>query len=131
MEAMLMKYRGRNGEYLVMDTASNTLLLDSHAVRAICARNFGVGSRGVLVGSASDSRYEMKWFDPQGNASVLDEDARCVAERCRKDCKGAEGSMTGVRQGPTVGDGCAGMPYMTGKIFLTEKFITGNHLRMA
>ena len=125
MDAVLMKYTGRDGEYLVMDTGSNALKMDAHAARAICSRNFGVGSRGILVGNASGSWGEMVWFDPQGVRTELNEEARSVAERCAKDVKQVHPNWSAVRTGSGSG------PYLTGKIFLTEKFMASNHLGRA
>ena len=123
MDAVLMKYRSRDGEYLVLDTASNTLQLDAHAARTICSRNFGVGSMGALVGNASESADKMKWFDPQGVLTELSEDAKNVAKSCVRDAKRHCGNWSGT-------DSSTDAPYLMGKIFLTEKFIAGNHLCM-
>lgn len=125
MNAVLMKYTGRDGEYLVMDTGSNALKMDAHAARTICSRNFGVGSRGILVGNASGSVKEMEWFDPQGVRTELNEDAKSVAERCAKDVKQVHPNWSAAEAVSDSG------PYLTGKIFLTEKFMTSNHLCMA
>ena len=121
MDAVLMKYKSENGEYLVLDTASNNLQMDSHAVRAICSRNFGVGSMGVLVGNAKESAESMKWFDPQGALTEMSEDARKVAASCVRDVRHRRSNWMS-------GGGSGDAPYLMGKIFLTEKFIASNHL---
>ena len=123
MDAVLMKYRGRNGEYLVLDTSNNSLQLDAHAARTICSRNFGVGSMGVLVGNAAKSADEMKWFDPQGALTEMSEDAKSVAESCAQDVQRHCTNWSEPRSGGKA-------PYLMGKIFLTEKFIVSNHLCM-
>lgn len=121
MDAVLMKYKSRNGEYLVCDTGNNSLLVDAHAVRTICSRNFGVGSMGVLVGNVSDNTGEMKWFDPQGTLTEMDEDARNVARSCISDVRHHRANWSAAGNNGSA-------PYLTGKIFLTEKFIAANHL---
>lgn len=124
MTAMLMKYTTNSGEYLVMDTCSNSLQMDGHAARAICSRNFGVGSRGILVGNVSGNAQEMEWFDPQGVRTELNTEAMDVARCCVLDTRQAHSDWSAAG-GESAG---SHRPYLTGKIFLTEKFINSNHL---
>ena len=124
MDAVLMKYIGRNGEYLVFDTSKNTLQMDEHAVRTICSRNFGIGSMGVIAGDGLGIADNMKWFDPSGRLIEMDEDASGVARSFLEDVKQKRSNWS-------TSSGDAGMPYQTGKIFLTERFIDTNRLKIA
>ena len=124
MDAVLMKYTGRNGEYLVFDTSRNTIKLDEHAVRTICSRNFGIGSMGVISGDGFGINDDMKWFDPFGQLIEMDEDALGVARSFLDDVRQKKSDWS-------TSSGNDGMPYMTGKIFLTERFIDTNHLKIA
>jgi len=69
MEPVLLKYRNNDHDYLVYDINKNHTFLDSHAVRAICSYNCGLGSTGIVAGpyEGADGKMTMKFFTPDGS----------------------------------------------------------------
>jgi len=62
------KYHGLGNDYIVIDPKDITGGLSEEQVRAICHRNFGVGSDGILLGPCieADGRFRVKIFNPDG-----------------------------------------------------------------
>ena len=118
MDAVLMKYSSHNQDYLVLDTAKNQLALDGRTVRSICARNFGIGSLGILAGAATARGVmDLKMYQPDGRECRPGQEEQKVFSRYMLDA-GYLGT------GSAGDDGAAAM--MVGKIFLMEDFFTRN-----
>ena len=64
------KYHGLGNDYLVLDPARFPFHPSPEAVRAVCDRNFGVGSDGILLGplpgSGPQDRFSLRIFNPDG-----------------------------------------------------------------
>lgn len=66
----LFRYHGLGNDYLVADRKESSAWgkLTSKSTQLICSRHYGVGSDGILVGSASDgARAELRIFNPDGS----------------------------------------------------------------
>ncbi|MEN6411507.1 MAG: diaminopimelate epimerase [Veillonellales bacterium] len=62
------KYHGLGNDYIVIDPHQNNIELDTHAVKLICHRNFGVGSDGILYGpSIEGNNIHLRIFNPDGS----------------------------------------------------------------
>jgi len=63
------KYHALGNDYLVIDPDDLASPLTVEQVRAICHRNFGVGSDGILLGSATPkkTRFALRIFNPDGS----------------------------------------------------------------
>jgi len=68
-EADFRKYHGLGNDYLVLDPADFAAMPSAPAVRAICDRNRGVGSDGILWGPirAEGGRMALRIFNPDGS----------------------------------------------------------------
>ena len=76
MDPILLKYRGNDSEYLIYDSEKFHSCLHPKAVRSICARNFGLGTQGVMVGPVrKDGGLVMQIFSPDGEEKQMGEDA--------------------------------------------------------
>lgn len=62
------KYHGLGNDYLIIDPADQMVDLSPAAIQALCHRNFGVGSDGILLGpmltKAAD--FAVRIFNPDG-----------------------------------------------------------------
>lgn len=64
----LLKYHGLGNDYLVLDPNKNSVVLTKEKIKAICNRNFGVGSDGILYGPIfEDKKIKVKIFNPDGS----------------------------------------------------------------
>jgi len=63
------KYHALGNDYLVIDPQDLSAPLTAEQIQAICHRNFGVGSDGVLLGPAPSSRvrFALRIFNPDGS----------------------------------------------------------------
>ena len=69
------KYHGLGNDYLVIDPADFPFEPTPEAVRAICDRNLGVGSDGILLGPLVDPEGPtLRIFHPDALQGVPDDD---------------------------------------------------------
>jgi diaminopimelate epimerase len=63
------KYHALGNDYLVMDPQDWPLPLTPLQIKAICHRNFGVGSDGILLGPlpSDQARFALRIFNPDGS----------------------------------------------------------------
>jgi len=63
------KYHALGNDYLVIDPQDWPLPLTPLQIRAICHRNFGVGSDGILLGPlpSDQARFALRIFNPDGS----------------------------------------------------------------
>ncbi len=67
-ECDFRKYHGLGNDYLVIDPAFTPWLPDEDSVRAICDRNYGPGSDGILHGPLDDgSGLDLRIYNPDGS----------------------------------------------------------------
>ena len=64
-----VKYHALGNDYLVFDPSHCERMPDPHEIQAICHRNYGVGSDGILWGPIreSDGRFRVRIFNPDGS----------------------------------------------------------------
>ena len=66
-EPEFRKYHGLGNDYLVVDPGDVDFDPTPEAVRAVCDRNYGVGSDGILYGPLRDgSGLDLRIFNPDG-----------------------------------------------------------------
>lgn len=65
--ADFVKSHGLGNDYIVVDAARFPVSLTPERVRLFCHRHLGVGSDGVLEVSASDDRFFVKIWNPDGS----------------------------------------------------------------
>ena len=134
MDTVLFKYHGHGEDYLVYDTCINGERLDAKAVRAICARNFGLGALGILAGPVQEGNTAgVRMYRPDGSqadpsaseneifSSYL-KDAGYLGAEAAESFTGGEGgnreeSPSGLEEAKAVG-----------KLFLSDEFMKKNHL---
>src|SRR5881628_3440245 len=63
------KYHALGNDYLVVDPNEFTSPLSIPQIKAMCHRNFGVGSDGILYGPlpSSTARFALRIFNPDGS----------------------------------------------------------------
>lgn len=63
------KYHALGNDYIIIEPQELTSPLTSEQVKAICHRNFGVGSDGILLGPlpAQNARCALRIFNPDGS----------------------------------------------------------------
>lgn len=62
------KYHGLGNDYIVIDPNKNRLTLDKDTIVAICDRNKGVGSDGILYGPMVEGdQISLRIFNPDGS----------------------------------------------------------------
>ena len=113
MDTVLMKYRGRNEEYLVYDTVKFHDIMKARTIRAICSRNCGAGAAGIMVGPIREGgSLTMKVFSPDGEERPLEQEARNTGMSYLLDA------------GYIHSDGkYQSSAEAVGKVFLSEKFV--------
>jgi diaminopimelate epimerase len=67
LEADFVKSHGLGNDYIVVDAARFPVALTPERVRLVCNRNLGVGSDGILEVSASDDRFFVRIWNPDGS----------------------------------------------------------------
>lgn len=114
MTTVLFKYQSSVGDYLVCDLEKSHLVLDERAVRKICSRNFGIGSKGVVAGHAGGR--DMRVYRPDGTPETADKAALDVFTSYLADAGYRDQAASGAR------------PAFMGKVFLTDDFAARNEL---
>ena len=72
METVLFKYESLGNDYLICDTGKNDVNLSTRAIRSICARNFGVGSTGLVAGRlTSGNRGQIRMYSPLMKNTIM------------------------------------------------------------
>ena len=63
------KYHGLGNDYIVMDPSDQPLDLSASDIQAICHRNFGIGSDGILMGPIPTDKadFALRIFNPDGS----------------------------------------------------------------
>ncbi len=66
-ELVFKKYHGLGNDYLVYDCIKNDTRLTGSMIKAVCHRNFGLGSDGMLIGPVSENGIiGVRIFNPDG-----------------------------------------------------------------
>ena len=113
MDAVLVKYRGKDSEYLVYDSVKYSAGIQPRSVRSICSFNFGLSAAGVMVGPYKEGgSLVMKVYAPDGEEKPLEKDALAVCGRYLKDA--------GYLAEETGKYGSAGL---IGRVYLSEQFV--------
>ena len=70
MKVVLERYHGLGNDYVVFDPNKNEFELTKEAVAAICNRNAGLGSDGILEGPIlMEDGMHVKVWNPDGSIS--------------------------------------------------------------
>jgi len=67
LDADFVKSHGLGNDYIVVDAAHFGIALTPERVRLLCHRHLGLGSDGVLEVSATDDRFIVKIWNPDGS----------------------------------------------------------------
>ncbi|HEX7077244.1 MAG TPA: diaminopimelate epimerase [Candidatus Eisenbacteria bacterium] len=67
IDADFVKSHGLGNDYLVVDSARFPVPLTPERIRLLCHRHIGVGSDGILEVSASDDRFFVRIWNPDGS----------------------------------------------------------------
>ena len=69
MRLAFTKYHALGNDYLVIDPADLPAPLTAEQVRALCHRNFGVGSDGIFLGplASQNAKCALRIFNPDGS----------------------------------------------------------------
>lgn len=67
LEADFVRSHGLGNDYLVVDAARFPVPLTPERIRLICHRHLGVGSDGILEVRASDDRFFVRIWNPDGS----------------------------------------------------------------
>lgn len=137
MDTVLLKYHHSGNDYLVYDICKNSIELDERAIRTICARNFGIGSQGILAGPVgSGDKVGMKIYRPDGSEARVSRNAARIFMRYLKDAgyvkqqelvlHTEEGDIPAEEAGEADG----GDVEAVGKLFLSEGFVNRNHMKV-
>lgn len=68
-EIRFFKYHGLGNDYLVLDPEDCPSIGDRHWICAVCHRNYGLGSDGILYGPLKDAEadFGLRIFNPDGS----------------------------------------------------------------
>ena len=71
MQIVFTKYHALGNDYIVIDPKDLSAPLTTEQVKAICHRNFGVGSDGILLGPlpSTTAKCALKIYNPDGSTA--------------------------------------------------------------
>ncbi len=128
MNATILKYETGGLNYLIFDTERNELPLDARTIRTICARNFGLGSQGILTCRKEDGCFTgVCMYDPSGEERGDDPLAVDVFCRYLRDM-GEEEKARKLENRTGAERTAAEEASLVGRIYLTDDFARRNHL---
>jgi diaminopimelate epimerase len=87
MNISFNKYQGAGNDFIIIDNRNGEINPgDEKIINKLCDRRFGIGADGlILVSEASDSDFEMKYFNSDGKlGSMCGNGGRCVAHFTKK-----------------------------------------------
>lgn len=67
LDADFVKSHGLGNDYVVVDSARFGIPLTPERVRLLCHRHLGLGSDGILEVTATDDRFQVKIWNPDGS----------------------------------------------------------------
>jgi len=82
------KYQGAGNDFIIIDNRNGLFNpSDTKLINRLCDRRFGIGADGlILVSGHSDSDFEMKYFNSDGNlGSMCGNGGRCTAHFALKE----------------------------------------------
>lgn len=83
------KYHALGNDYIVVAPAEVGVLPSSERIRAICDRNFGIGSDGILFGPSETSQadFALRIFNPDGSEAEKSGNGLRIFARYLWDCR--------------------------------------------
>ena len=89
MKAVFEKYHCMGNDYLVYDPNKNEMELGPEQVKAVCDRNFGIGSDGILVGPMlGGEKMYVRILNPDGSEAEKSGNGMGIFARYLKDACG-------------------------------------------
>ena len=86
MKAVFEKYHCMGNDYLVYDPNKNEMELGPEQVKAVCDRNFGIGSDGILVGPVlGGEKMYVRILNPDGSEAEKSGNGMGIFARYLKD----------------------------------------------
>jgi diaminopimelate epimerase len=73
MKLNFFKYQGTGNDFVILDNRNHEYdALTNEQVKFLCDRRFGIGADGLmLLNSAADYDFEMKYYNSDGNTSTM------------------------------------------------------------
>ncbi|MGH2552910.1 MAG: diaminopimelate epimerase [Chitinophagaceae bacterium] len=80
MKLNFFKYQGTGNDFILVDNRKNQILLNTHQIKDVCDRKFGIGADGLmLLNEKTGYDFEMKYFNADGkDGSMCGNGARCM-----------------------------------------------------
>lgn len=111
MKLSFHKYQGTGNDFIIIDNRSGFFPLDSHIVRSLCDRKFGIGADGLILLNRSESYdFNMVYHNSNGDESTMcGNGGRCITAFARKigykNMSFTFGAIDGVHQASVLSEG--------------------------
>lgn len=73
MEITFSKYQGTGNDFIIIDNRDGNLSqLDTHSIKKLCDRRFGIGADGLIILATKEGYdFEMIYYNADGNPSTM------------------------------------------------------------
>lgn len=81
MEIVFSKYQGTGNDFIIIDNRDGNLAqLDTHSIKKLCDRRFGIGADGLIILASKEGYdFEMIYYNADGNQSTMcGNGGRCI-----------------------------------------------------
>jgi diaminopimelate epimerase len=81
MDLIFSKYQGTGNDFIIIDNRNGNLgELDTHTIKKLCDRRFGIGADGLIILATKEGYdFEMIYYNSDGNmSSMCGNGGRCI-----------------------------------------------------
>jgi diaminopimelate epimerase len=73
MDILFSKYQGTGNDFIIIDNRDGNLpQLDTHSIKKLCDRRFGIGADGLIILATKEGYdFEMIYYNSDGNPSTM------------------------------------------------------------